>query len=133
MNSLRAVFLIVAVALLAGLSASPALLGQDKKDDTPSKVKGVLPANWGKLGLTDEQKQKVYKVQADYNDKIGALEKQLKDLKATEKTEMEKVLTDAQKARLAEILKSKVPGAADKTEEKKSDKKTDDKKSDEKK
>ncbi len=124
MSSLRGVFLILAVALLAGCFASSSLHGQDKKDDTPSKVKGVLPANWGKLGLTDEQKQKVYKVQADYNDKIGALEKQLKDLKATEKTEMEKVLTDAQKARLKEILSSKAPAT---------DKKTDDKKPEEKK
>jgi Spy/CpxP family protein refolding chaperone len=126
MRSLRGVFLVVAVALLAG----PMLQGQDKKDDTPAKVKGVLPANWGKLGLTDEQKQKVYKVQADYNDKIGVLEKQLKDLKATEKSEMEKVLTDAQKARLAELLKSKLPATDDK---KPTDKKTDDKKPDEKK
>jgi Spy/CpxP family protein refolding chaperone len=125
MRSLRGGFLVLAVALLAGSM----LQGQDKKDDTPSKVKGVLPANWGKLGLTDEQKQKIYKVQADYNDKIGTLEKQLKDLKATEKGEMEKVLTDAQKARLKEILQSKVPAGDKKTDEKKPD----DKKPDEKK
>jgi hypothetical protein len=114
MRSLRGVFLVVAVALLTGTW----VCGQDKKDDT-TKVKGVLPANWGKLGLSDEQKQKVYKVQADYGDKIAALEKQIKDLKAQEKTEMEKVLTDAQKARLKEILLGKVPGATDKKDEKK--------------
>ena len=114
MTSLRGVFLVVAVALLAGSW----LHGQDKKDDTPTKVKGVLPANWGKLGLTDEQKQKVYKVQNDFDAKIAALDKQIKDLKAQERGEMEKVLTDAQKARLKEILLDKVPGDK-KPEEKK--------------
>lgn len=102
MLRLRGVFLIVAVALLAG----GVLHGQDKKDDNP-KLKGVLPANWTKLGLTDEQKQKVYKVQADFDAKKDALEKQLKELKTQEKGEMEKVLTDAQKARLKEINSSK--------------------------
>jgi hypothetical protein len=103
---------------LAALLIGGGLYGQDKKDD-PVKVKGVLPANWGKLGLSDEQKQKIYKVQADFDQKLAALEKQIKELKAQEKTEMEKVLTDAQKARLKEILLEKVPGLDKKPEEKK--------------
>src|SRR5262245_21126067 len=67
---------VMALALLLG----GGLQGQDK--DTPAKFKGTLPANWGKLGLSDEQKQKVYKVQSEHHDKIAALEKQVKDLKA---------------------------------------------------
>jgi hypothetical protein len=102
MKRIQGMVLVLAVALLAG----GWLQGQDKKDD-PVKVKGVLPANWAKLGLSDKQKQDVYKVQGDYHDKIAALEKQVKDLKAQEKTEMEKVLTDAQKARLKEIILEK--------------------------
>ena len=116
MNRLPGLIGVLALALLIG----GALHGQqDKKDakDT-AKAKGTLPANWGKLGLSDEQKRKVYKLQGDYNEKIGALEKQVKELKATEKAEMEKVLTDAQKARLKEILLGKVPG-----DDKKDDKK----------
>jgi hypothetical protein len=112
MTTLRGAFLVVAIALVGGAC----LHGQDKKDDT--KVKGVLPAGWGKLGLTDDQKQKVYKVQKEYNDKIGPLQKQIDDLKAQEKGEMVKVLTDAQKTRLKELAESKVPGAGDKKEEK---------------
>jgi hypothetical protein len=98
---------VLALALFIG----GALHGQDKKDakDTPAKVKGVLPANWGKLGLSDEQKQKVYKIQGEYGDKIAGLEKQLKELKETEKSEMTKVLTDAQKGLLKEILLKKLP------------------------
>src|SRR5262249_30913098 len=50
--------------------ATTLLSAQDKKEDKKdTKVKGVLPANWGKLGLTDDQKQKVYKTQAEYKDR----------------------------------------------------------------
>jgi hypothetical protein len=111
---------ILAIALLTG----GWLHGEDAKDkdkDTP-KLKGQLPANWGKLGLSEEQKQKVYKVQAEYKEKIADLEKQLKEAKATEKKEMEAVLTDEQKKRLRDLVLGKVP------EEKKEDKKDDKKK-----
>ena len=108
MASLVRLVLVVAACILFSLGE---LSGQD------TKLKGTLPANWGKLGLSDEQKQKVYKVQADFGDQIAKLEAQVKDLKAKEKTEMEKVLTDAQKARLKELLLGKLP------EEKKDDKK----------
>src|SRR5581483_7887355 len=98
---------VIGAVCLVALLAATALQGQDS---TTGKVKGVLPANWGKLGLTDEQKQKVYKVQSEYRDKIAELEKQVKDLKEKERTEMEKVLTDEQKKRLKDILTGKAPG-----------------------
>jgi len=107
MVRLGGIILVVFAALLIVNGSS----GQD------TKLKGVLPANWGKIGLSDEQKQKVYKVQADFNDQISKLEAQLKEAKTKEKAEMEKVLTDAQKARLREILLSTLP----KEEEKKKD------------
>jgi hypothetical protein len=93
------------------------LLAQDAKKDSASKAKGTLPQNWSKLGLSDEQKQKIYTVQAEHKDKIEALEKQISDLKKKQMDEMTKVLTAAQKARLKEIVSEKV-GADDKTEEK---------------
>lgn len=96
----------VVVGLALVLIASAGINGQEKKD---TKVKGVLPANWGKLGLTDEQKQKVYKVQAEYADKIDDLEAKIKELKGKQRTEMEKVLSDEQKKRLKEILGGKAP------------------------
>lgn len=81
---------------------------QDKKDE-PVKFKGILPQNWKKLGLTDEQTQKVYKAQTEYRTKIDRLEEQIKTLKTEEKADMYKVLTDAQKARLKEINEGKTP------------------------
>src|SRR5713101_1017971 len=99
MSKVRLSLGVVLVAfLVGGLS-----LAQDKKDTPPAKAKGTLPANWKKLGLTDEQTQKVYKVRADYGDRINALKQKITQLQSDDKAELLKLLTDAQKARLKEI------------------------------
>lgn len=107
------------LALLGGLVVlSGGVVGQDaKKDDTKAvkkekdasstKVKGVLPMNWGKIGLSDSQKQDVYKVQSKYNGEIDKLELQIKDLKSARDKEMKAILTAEQKKRLEEILSGK--------------------------
>jgi Spy/CpxP family protein refolding chaperone len=94
----------VLAALMVVLGSN--LYGDDKTDPP---VKGRLPTYWNKLGLTDEQKQKVFKVIADNHEKTAALEKQLKDLKDKEKTDLEAVLTDDQKKHLRELISSKAP------------------------
>ncbi len=85
----------------------------------PPKIKGTLPANYGKLGLSEEQKQKIYKLQADYDAKIADLDKQMKQLKAQEKVDLEKVLSPEQKQKLKDILSGKLPGEEKKPDEKK--------------
>jgi hypothetical protein len=107
MHRLR--LMIVAAAFVA--VASPWVAGQDpaKPKDPAPKMRGQLPPNWGKLGLSDEQKQKVYAAQTKYREKIDTLKKQMADLLDQEKKEMEGVLTDAQKSRLREIVSGKVP------------------------
>jgi Spy/CpxP family protein refolding chaperone len=82
----------------------------DKKEPDP-KAKGTLRANWKKLGLTDDQVQKIYKVQSDYRTKIDILEQQIKDLRQQELADQVKVLTEAQKARLKELGEFKDPTA----------------------
>jgi hypothetical protein len=64
-----------------------------------------LPANWGKIGLSDEQKQHIYKLQADYSEKIIALEKHLKEMRAKERQALEAVPNDEQKKLKDIILK----------------------------
>lgn len=81
------------------------LAGQDDKP----KLKGTLPANWGKLGLSKDQIQKVYTVQAEFRSKLAVLEGQLKKLRDQQQTEMEKVLTPEQKAQLRDIITKKAP------------------------
>src|SRR5207248_403255 len=102
MSKFRMLLGVLLVALLVGGLA----LAQDKKDtkDTPpAKAKGTLPANWKKLGLTDDQVQKVYQIQTDHRGQIGALQQKIKQLQQEERTAMMGVLTDAQKARLKEL------------------------------
>ncbi|MBX9584238.1 MAG: hypothetical protein K2X87_28395 [Gemmataceae bacterium] len=104
-------------ALIGGLLvASGGLVGQDtkkdepkaaKKDEPAAKVKGTLPQNWGKIGLTDDQKQEVYKVQAKYNGEIEKLEAKIKDLKAAREKDMKAVLTADQKKALQDIVSKK--------------------------
>jgi len=88
--------------MLVGVLLASGLIGQEK--DVPVKAKGMLPPNWKKLGLTDDQVQQVYRLQARYNAQIAELDAKIKELKKTEKAELEKVLTAAQKARLKEIV-----------------------------
>jgi Spy/CpxP family protein refolding chaperone len=98
---------VVAIALLVtdrGLSQG------DKKDPAP-KAKGQLPTYWKNLGLTDDQKQKVYATRASYGGKIEALTQQVKELKSKEKADLEKILTDDQKAALLRLLLEKAPKA----------------------
>lgn len=92
------------VLLVGGIS------GQDAKDESKkdeSKVKGFLPANWGRIGLTDEQRQQVYKIQSKYGAEIDKLDARIKELKVTRDQEMKTVLTPEQKKRLEDILTGK--------------------------
>lgn len=98
-------WLVLAGVLSVFLVVGSGLQGQDKKE--PPKVKGTLPQNWGKLGLTDKQKAEVYRVRAEYGEKIDALKKQIKDLEDKERVDLLKVLSEEQRTRLREILAGK--------------------------
>lgn len=96
------VTLTVAFILIASAST---VTGQDKK---ASKNK-QLPQNWGKLGLSEEQKKKIYAIQDDYGSKIADLRKQIDDLTKKERAEMAAVLSSEQKEQLKKILTDRVP------------------------
>jgi hypothetical protein len=81
----------------------------DKGAKAGAKVRVQLPQNWGKIGLEENQKQRIYRIRADAHAKIDALERQIEEIKTREKKDMEAVLTAAQKARLREILAGKAP------------------------
>ena len=71
------------------------------------KTTNRLPSNYGKLGLTDAQKTKIYGVQDKHEKEIDALTEKLKVAKAKRDTEIEAILTPAQKKTLKEILDAK--------------------------
>jgi Spy/CpxP family protein refolding chaperone len=99
------------LAVLVALAAT--VMAQDKKDDPkkdspkddPVLVRpAALPKYYKQLGLSDQQKMDILKVRAAYTAKLADLKKQERDLLAKEKEEQEKLLTDAQRARLKELI-----------------------------
>jgi Spy/CpxP family protein refolding chaperone len=80
----------------------------DKKSDVkkPRKFRGRLPNYWGRIGLSESQRKKIYGVQLSYRERILMLEKQLLELREKQDAEMEAVLTSAQKKKLDELLEN---------------------------
>ena len=84
---------------------SQAAEGEEPKTEvkTPRKARGRVPTHYGRVGLSDAQKEKIYAVQSEFNDRIAELQKQIQDLEARRNTEVESVLTPGQKKQLEEL------------------------------
>jgi Spy/CpxP family protein refolding chaperone len=100
----------LAVVLVAALLVCGAAAYQDKDKDAKDKdkkeekkIKGTLPQYYKQLGLTDKQKQSVYKLRAEYKEKFDELEKAKAKLKGEEKEALEKLLTPEQLKELKKI------------------------------
>ena len=65
-----------------------------------------VPAYFGGLGLTDEQKESIYEIQGEYLPQIQALEKKAAELREERMLEIENVLTAPQKKALADARKA---------------------------
>lgn len=76
----------------------------DKQDTPPARVKGQLPPNWKKVGLTDDQIQQIYRIQNKHDDEIDKLQTKIDDLKSARIRDARAVLTAEQKKRLEDIL-----------------------------
>jgi hypothetical protein len=114
MKKLRVLLFVAGLVFLSG-----GLSGQDAKKESKDtkeskeskdskaapKAKGQLPQNWSKIGLTDEQKQKVYTIDAKFDKEIDELTAKIKELKDDKRKEQLKVLTEEQKKRLEDIIK----------------------------
>jgi Spy/CpxP family protein refolding chaperone len=91
-----------AVVAAIALLSSGGVNSQEKKDATP-KLKGQLPSGWPRLGLTDEQKQEVFKLQDEHKRKVGVFKEQI----AFHDAELVKgrlgVLTDEQRRKMREL------------------------------
>jgi hypothetical protein len=103
----------VAVAVSAGAMTfvcNTLPLGAQEPKVTPSETKTKpalskrafdpsrrVPVYFGQLGLTDEQRETVYKIQAKHYPKIEALEKQIAEIRSQNLSECEGILTPSQK------------------------------------
>jgi Spy/CpxP family protein refolding chaperone len=93
--------------LVSALIAPPLIPAQTPKpagapaDD--AKPRGRLPTHFGKLGISDVQRDKIYIIQAEFDARIDELLAQLEELRARRDRTVENVLTDGQKHRLHEL------------------------------
>ncbi len=70
------------------------------------KLRGRLPAYFGKV-VSDKQRKEIYEIQSKYNEQIGKLKEQLVSLTSTRNSEVEKVLTDEQRAEIAKLKEAR--------------------------
>lgn len=98
----------LAVAFIGGL---PLVAQESAKDKANAQAKPArkaydptrrVPNHFGQLGLTSSQRETIYKIQAEHQPQIEALQKQIEQLRAKSLHECEAVLTDAQRKVLAE-------------------------------
>lgn len=97
--------LVAIVALVASLSA------QEIDSTAKKKRRGPLPFYFGKIGVDDDQREKLYDIQDSYDDKLKALRLEMKKLLAERDTAMEATLTPGQKLRLSELKATAVKNA----------------------
>jgi hypothetical protein len=71
-----------------------------------------VPPGYARLGLSDQQRERIYKIQADYYPKVQDLQKRLDSLRAEREAKFEAVLTASQKKMLAQEEQEKKAAAA---------------------
>jgi len=87
--------------------------------DALSQKKPTLPKGWSKLGLSAEQKTKVYEVLNKHRDKLDMLKKQLAEATQERDAELFKLLTVTQKDELRKLLLKGLPDDKDKSKSEK--------------
>ncbi|GEM_PF-4724637 len=96
------------VAALTAFTALPAPAADTPAPPAPpaatSAIKGVLPRDWKKLGLSDDQKQKAYAITADAKAKLAKLEAEIAAIKDDEHKQLNALLSDEQRKHLAQLL-----------------------------
>ena len=116
----RLAAVLTSAAALMVVSGSLPLIAQEAGNaQAPAKAKRAgkravdptrrVPDYFGQLGLSEAQRESIYKIRAQHQPKIDALEKQLEELRGQMVKECETVLTDAQK----KLLEERRAGAAE--------------------
>lgn len=104
MKFLTTVAVMQVALLMAGVSLAEEAPQGAKKPK--AKVVRRLPNNYGKIGLSNSQKDKIYGIQADYRTRIQALLRELEDLRTQQSLDIQSVLNEDQKKELNTILEN---------------------------
>jgi hypothetical protein len=90
----------------AKVSKESAAKSADKGTAGAKEGKRRLPRYYGRLGLSEAQREKIYDVQSKYESDIDKVEKQLADLKSRQEADCRKVLNADQKKQLADAVEA---------------------------
>ena len=102
-TTFAALLLVIALAAPQFISAQAPKAAGDVTAAQEAKPRGRLPTHYGKLGISDVQREKIYIIQAEFDARIDELLTQLEDLRARRDRTVENVLTNGQKHRLHEL------------------------------
>jgi Spy/CpxP family protein refolding chaperone len=69
-----------------------------------------VPDHFGQIGLTAQQRDSIYKIRGKYQEKIGPLEKQIREINTQMMSECESLLTTTQKELLEQRRKAASEG-----------------------
>jgi Spy/CpxP family protein refolding chaperone len=119
----------VAVAQESKEDAKPARSAGKEKKKGKAAAGGRLPNGWTQLGLSEEQKKKIYAAQQQVRPKIEQLQKQIDDLEADLRVQLRAVLTDEQLKKL-EVVEASAKKKASERRREKAAKPSDDKSED---
>jgi len=75
-----------------------------KQKKTRKKPRGRLPNNYGKIGLSNEQKTEIYAVQAKYKAQLKELADKIAAIRSEQQKAIDSVLTEEQMKKLEEVL-----------------------------
>ncbi|HSG69374.1 MAG TPA: hypothetical protein VLA12_03120 [Planctomycetaceae bacterium] len=85
----------------ASFAAQKTTQAEEAPQEKPRKPpRGRVPAGFGKIGVSENQKEEIYAIQARYKAQVEDLLAQLEELKSQEAEEIHNVLTDDQKLAL---------------------------------
>jgi len=93
---------ILVALLITGVSLSQDDVKPVKK--TAAKIVNRLPNNYGKIGIDESQRKRIYAIQATFRTKKQALLRELEDLRTQQNMEIQNVLTEEQKTKLKSLL-----------------------------
>lgn len=97
--------MVMGLSLVGALGILPSLAQEpkDKADASAAKSARRVPPYFSKVGLTPEQKEKVYTIRGKHQARIEELKRQIDEAQAKEMEECEAVLLDSQKKMLQQF------------------------------
>ena len=106
---------LVALGTIPLVAQEPSPSPKTSRPDTSATRRAParrVPTHFGQLGLTPEQREAIYHIQAKHQAKIADLEEQIAAAKVQMMTECEAVLTQGQKQMLEQRRRSGTKGSA---------------------